>query len=452
MKIALLSRHFSGTVGRAHRVDLDHPHVVQRLLPGAVVRLWVDGVEVSRPTETLDAVVREGEGRCFVDGTKLWISIPGDRQPRKETIDLVVDVPLKDDAERAARASAARPLLILGPQRCGSTALQWALDHCTAYKAPRDMRGILDNTLEGFYLTQLLKTFLNHPHYSPFGSDAGTHFWGTGLFLDCGFSAEMLERLGEHIDWAYSTASATKGTWTDKCPGWDSVAIAPLFRLLFPRGHVFFLSRDPVSNVLSILRLRGELPYDLPEERRVAAVAQACAGWTVAHYLWRRYVRPIMPAGAATEVSFARFRRRDADVLASIQIAAGLTDAEIEAVSADLNEPQVPTHAVERERLDAWVAPAIWYLCGREAGLWGYEGEAEVAGEIDPLAERRTAVRTAFLPSVFHSLSWLGLKTDAVNAAANFFVPDWSPSSKPVVAEHPGAGSLLAISLGADES
>jgi len=307
MKIVLLPRHFSGTIGRAHRVDLDHPHVADRLVHGAAVRLWVAGVEVSRPTPSRNTVVDEGEGRCIVDGTKLWISIPGNPDPRAANLDLVVDVPLTTDRELF---STARPLLILGPQRCGSTALQWALDNCTAYKAPRDLRGFLDNTLEGFYLTQLLKSLLNHPHWSPLGSDASSHFWGTGLLQDCGFSAEMFAGLARHIDAAYSNSSGTQGTWTDKCPGWDSVIIAPLFRALFPRGHVFFISREPVSNVLSIMRLRGELSGDMPEERRVGAVAQASAVWTIAHYLWRRYVRPIMPQGSATEIDFAKFRAR----------------------------------------------------------------------------------------------------------------------------------------------
>ncbi len=450
MKIALLGRHFSGTVGRAHRVDLDHPFMSERLVAGAAVRLWVDGAEVSRPTATLDEVVTDGEGRCFVEGTKLWISIPGNRQPREEAIDLVVDVPLRDDAERAALAGKARPLLILGPQRCGSTALQWALDNCTSFKAPRDLRGFLDNTLEGFYLTQLLKSFLNHPHYSPFGSDADSHFWGTGLLQDCGLSAEMLQRLAAHIDWAYSTTSGTKGTWTDKCPGWDSVPMAPLFRLLFPRGHVFFISREPVSNVLSIMRLRGELPYDLPEERRMAAVAQAAAGWTIAHYLWRRYVRPIMPAGSATEIAFARFRKRDATVLAAIGAAAELSDDELRAVSEDLGAARVPSHSIERERLDAWVVPAIWYLCGREAEVWGYE--APSLDGVDPTAppDWRTPARNAFLTTIFHALPWLGLRTDAVNAAAALFVPDWTPPSPPEVAEAPGAGSMLMLGLETD--
>ncbi|MCC6907300.1 MAG: hypothetical protein IT430_05105 [Phycisphaerales bacterium] len=449
MKIALLGRHFSGTVGKAHRVDLDHPFICERLARSAAVRLWVDGAEVSQPTGSLDEVVTLGEGRCFIDGAKLWISIPGDRQPRQESIDLVVDVPLTTDRDMH---STARPLLILGPQRCGSTALQWALDHCTPYKAPRDLRGYLDNTLEGFYLTQLLKSFLNHPHYSPFGSDAAGHFWGTGLFQDCGLSGEMLARLAQHIDWAYSTTSGTLGTWTDKCPGWDSVAIAPLFSMLFPHGHVFFLSRDPVGNVLSIMRLRGELPDDLPEERRPAAVAQACAGWTVAHYLWRRYVRPIMPRGAATEISFAKFRRREPEVLAAIQAAANLSDEEIEAVSADLNEPQVPTHAVERQRLDDWVVPAIWHLCGSEAKRWGYEKPESAEVAADAPSPWRLPVRNAFLPTVFHALSWLGLTTDAVNAAAMHFVPDWKPVSEPQMHAEAGAGSLLAISLRERES
>lgn len=443
MKIALLARHFSGTVGLAHRVDLDHPFVRDRLVHGQPVRLWMDGVEVSQSTGSLDEVVTHGEGRCFVERSKLWISIPGDRRPREEAIDLVVDLPLETDRDIA---SATRPLLILGPQRCGSTALQWALDEHTAYRAPRDLRGFLNNTLEGFYLTQLLKSFLNHPHYSPFGSDADSHMWGTGLFQDCGLSAEMLDRLAAHIDWAYSTTSGTTGTWTDKCPGWDTVPIAPLFRLLFPRGHVFFLSRDPVSNVLSILRLRGEMPYDLPEERRPAVVAQAAAGWTMAHYLWRRYVRPIMPSGSATEILFSEFRKRDPKVLGAIGAAANLTDDEVQAVSADLGESRVPSHSIDRERLDAWVIPGIWYLCGRESAQWGYAAPQRAA---DPngSSDWQTPLRNAFLPSVFHSLRWLGLRTDAINAAAVHFVPDWHPPTENMSDILPHAGSLLALGL-----
>lgn len=448
MKIALLARHFSGTVGRAHRVDLDHAFVCDRLVRDRPVRLWLDGVEISKVTTTLDEVVTHGEGRCFIQGSKLWISIPGARDPRDEAIDLVVDVPLTTDD---ASASAARPLLILGPQRCGSTALQWALDAHTSYRAPRDLRGELDNTLEGFYGTQLLRSFLNHPHYSPFGTDADQHLWGTGLFQDCGLSAEMLQRLAQHIDWAYSTASGTTGTWTDKCPGWDTVPIAPLFALLFPRGHTFFLSRDPVSNVLSIMRLRGELPYDLPAERCVEAVAQACSGWTMAHYLWRRYVRPIMPAGSATEIAFAKFRQRDPEVLAAIGAAARLSEAEISAVAADLGESRVPSHSIERERLDPWIVPGIWYLCGREASRWDY-APPEIAVGQETMEKWRMPLRNAFLPNVFHSLSWLGLRTDAVNATAMHFVDGWRPATEPQIDATPRPGSLLAIALRAAES
>lgn len=447
MKIALLPRHFSGTIGRAHRVDLDHPHVADRLVPGAPVRLWVAGVEVSKPTPSRNAVVDEGEGRCIVDGTKLWISIPGNPDPRAANFDLVVDVPLTTDRETFP---AARPLLILGPQRCGSTALQWALDNCTAHKAPRDLRGFLDNTLEGFYLTQLLKSLLNHPHWSPLGRDATSHFWGTGLLQDCGFSVEMLAGLARHIDAAYSNSSGTQGTWTDKCPGWDSVIIAPLFRALFPRGRVFFISREPVSNVLSIMRLRGELGGEsggaMSEERRLAAAAQASAVWTVAHYLWRRYVRPIMPPGSITEIDFAKFRRRDAAVLAAVGDAAGLSEAERAAVQADLGAARVPSHSIEREALEPWLVPVIGRLCAAEAQAWGYAAPRAVdAG--DGTSPQWNAARSAFLSTVFHSLAWLGLSTDAVNAAAMHFVPEWKPTPPPQAAESPGAGSLLTIML-----
>ena len=413
-------------------------------MPGAAVRLWVAGVEVTRPTPSRNAVVDEGEGRCIVDETKLWISIPGNPDPREANLDLVVDVPLTMDGELF---STARPLLILGPQRCGSTALQWALDNCTAYRAPRDLRGFLDNTLEGFYLTQLLKSFLNHPHWSPLGSDATSHFWGTGLLQDCGFSVEMLAGLARHIDSAYSAASGTQGTWTDKCPGWDSVIIAPLFRLLFPRGHVYFISREPVGNVLSIMRLRGELDSAMSEEQRLAAAAQASAVWTIAHYLWRRYVRPIMPPGSMSEIDFAKFRARDPAVLKAIGDAAGLSEAERAAVETDLGAARVPSHAIEREALEPWLAPVIGRLCGHEAALWGYAaGECSAWDEMGA-SPQWNAAKSAFLSTTFHSLAWLGLNTDAVNAAAMHFVPEWRPTAPLQAAESPGAGSLLAIAL-----
>lgn len=448
MKIALLPRHFSGTIGRAHRVDLDHPHIAGRLVPGAPVRLWAAGVEVSRPTPSRNAVVDEGEGRCIVDGTKLWISIPGHPDPRAANLDLVVDVPLTTDREMFP---AARPLLILGPQRCGSTALQWALDNCTAYKAPRDLRGFLDNTLEGFYLTQLLKSLLNHPHWSPLGIDAATHFWGTGLLQDCGFSVEMLAGLARHIDAAYSISSGTEGMWTDKCPGWDSVIIAPLFRALFPRGRVFFISREPVSNVLSIMRMRGELGGAMSEEQRLAAAAQSSAVWTVAHYLWRRYVRPIMPPGSATEIDFAKFRRRDPEVLRAMGDSADLSVAERAAVEADLSAARVPSHAIEIEALEPWLVPTIRHLCGPEAKRWGYAatsgGSTSTASAPlpDPAPPPPPGAPVRFREQVQHMLGWLNLSAAAVNRGVSQLAGE---AGDAVHGDEPHrAASLLSIIL-----
>lgn len=397
MLLTLTARHFSERRGRAYPVTVRHPQVLRHLWPGMTVRIWHSagmGEWVGRRASCVEEVVEEGDGRCFVELREIWlaypfacdpgaegvahmvatiwISLPGDVDPRTLSDALIVELEPTAESNRSGEGGSPGPLLILGPQRSGTTALQVALHLATRYAAPADINRFPGNTLEGFHAARILQRFVSHPLLSCFGADSLDTEPRTGLFDDSALADWMIDSLADHLRRAYSLAASVDAAWTDKCPGWEAAAIGPLFASLFPGARIVFMTRDPVACVLSIVRLESRLPASLDDADALHALARNSAAWVCTHLIWRRYGRPRLRREIWAEVPFSPFRENPAEVMPELARVLSLNEAEQAGVLAALKRVPLPRHAVDFSALDPRLPALIARLCLDEARRWGY--------------------------------------------------------------------------------
>lgn len=434
--LTLTPRHFSPPQGKAYPVVIRHPEVLRRIAAGTSVTLWIDGAWQGRAADGAEDVVANGGGRCFVEVQPIelrnlseieavrmerqhspataWLSLPDDADPRQRAAALVVRL----GARTEPASPKPGPLLILGPQRSGTTAMQVALHVATHYRAPTDINRHSGNTLEGFHFAQVALRLVSHRLLSCFGSDSHQMNLSTGVFDDGGMADLAVQSLAEHVMRMYNLSACAAGQWTDKCPGWEATVLGPLFAAMFPGARVMFMARDPVSCALSIARLESSLPESLDDDRAVLSIARNSAVWTVSHMLWRRYARPRLPQGQWLEVPFETFRDQPEAVQPSVARLLELSSRESEQFIAALGRVRLPRHPIDSSSLDARIAALIGRLC-RDEALRGSTALPETV-RLD-----ETTVAEAcrlFRIQVERMLTWHSIRPAVVSAIADRLV------------------------------
>lgn len=79
--LTLSARHFSSPRGKAYPVTVRHPEVVARLWAGMSVRLWTGEAWAGRSAKSVEDVVNGGDGLCFVEVREIWLRYPFDCDP-----------------------------------------------------------------------------------------------------------------------------------------------------------------------------------------------------------------------------------------------------------------------------------------------------------------------------------------------------------------------------------
>lgn len=472
--LTLSARHFSNPRGKAYPVTVRHPELLRRLTAGMTVRFWDGARWRGEPAESVEDAAMHGGGRCCVEMrplwleypfdcdpgakgvshplTTIWLSLPDDSDPRKREEGLIIELSAPGAAQAARPTAATGPLLIIGPQRSGTTALQVALHLATRFRAPGDVNRYPGNTLEGFHVAQVMHRFVSHRLLSCFGSEARQFGLRTGVFDDSGMADWMIDSLADHLKRMYCLAACTDGTWTDKCPGWEAAALGPLFVSLFAGARVIFMSRDPVSCALSIARLESSLPQSLDDDGAVSSVARNSAVWVVSHLLWRRYGRSRLPAQCRLEVPFETFRDRAEQVAPAIGDHLDLTSPEREGFLAALRRVPLPRHPIDSAAMDPRIAVLIRRLCRDEALRFSHDVAVEDLPLDDALVEQ--ACRQ-FRGHIERMLGWQSLRPDVargiadrlIAAATNPQVPP--PDEPPLPPPGPLLGLRLAMRVGA---
>lgn len=453
--LTLTPRHFHKRLGHAHGVPLRHSAVLDRINGRSKITLWLDGRPLNRSGASVQDVAEHGDGRCHLNLPyenesipreqwcgMLWISLPGNSEPREYGRAIVVE--LGEAPHESVSAAAAGPLLIAGAQRTGTTALLTALDTATPLRAPQDACMHRWHTLEGFFTIQSALHWLTHPFVSALGSDGEQRRFRTGMFDDSSFASAMLDSLAEHIDRSGRMLAGGAPRWVEKCPGWETSSIGPLFAALFPRGRVIYMTRDPVSCTMSIARLEGSLPRALDSEAALRSIVRNSSVWVVSHLIWRRYGRPRLGSDRMLEVPFHLFQREPAEVVPSIARLLQLDEKQGDALLAALGHIPTPRHPIRVEEIDPAVPSLIRRLCRNEAARWGYE-----MGECEPVnAPMLEQVCSLYRGQLSRMLDWYQLRSDVAQAFVEANVQGasdgFAPSDEPPL---PAPGPLLAARL-----
>ncbi len=422
MLLTLTPRHFDQTLGKAHAVPLRHPQILDRINGRSCITLWLDGRPVEKPGASVQDVAANGDGRCHLNLPyetsnlprdqwcgMLWVSLPGDIDPRSVPGCVVVELS-EANASTPTRTSDDGPLLIIGPQRSGTTALQTALDASTRYRAPRDVCMHAWNTLEGFFSAQSLWRLVSHPFISPFASQSVPPPFRTGVFDDCAMADAILDSIARHVDEVFRLAACGSPCWIDKSPGWEPVILAPLFRALFPTGRVIFMTRRPESCVLSIIRLEGRLTPSLSDPQLVDAIGRNSAVWVLAMYLWRTLVKPLVPSVSTLVLSMEAMQRREAAALDRVAVFLDLNSAEASAFATALDRVPLPRHANRPNEVEDDVSALVSALCKPEAERW------DLATALSALPEHDAIIRAraAFERRLRQMIGWIGFRQEFI--------------------------------------
>lgn len=364
-----IGRAFGGWPGRLRRRQ-----AAVQTQSKAAARLWLDGTVVA---ESVAERAQTTSGWCVCDPDRgvLVFDLPSMADAMEVSGRLVAEILLQGEAEIDAG-----PLCIVGPQRCGSTALLWALDHATRYKGPRPIHRPDSNLLEGYYLRQALQVIGLERMLSPFGSWSpraivtgitGVRAGGfpTGIFATAGQESMILDSLARHVSDVYSTAAENCRCWIDKSPGWETVIAAPLFAAFYPRGKVIFLTRSPVPCIASMLRLENRVLPEQPDQKSLEYLGVTTAAWLTTHWVWRRFCRPLLPPDRATEIRFEDLRAARLGVLTDLGRHLNLSLFELSAFRRALRS--APVKAAAEGRDDSWWRRAIRELTRTEVGAWG---------------------------------------------------------------------------------
>ncbi len=425
MLLTLTARHFDQTRGKAHAVPLRHPNILNRINGRSRITLWFDGQPLSRIAGSIQDVAERGGGLCHLNmpnetsdlppgqcGGMLWLSLPGDVDPRHRPDGVVVELSEVDAAAATGRPCDGGPLLIVGAQRTGTTALQTALEVTTPYRAPRDACLHRWHTLEGFFTIQSMCHWLTHPFVSPLGTDADHRRFRTGMFDDSAFASDMLDSLAAHLGRSGSMLAQGSPCWIEKCPGWETSSLGPLFASLFPGARVIYMTRDPVSCSMSIARLENSLPQSPTNDADLRAIARNSAVWVISHLIWRRYARTRLGSGQMLEVPFGLFQSRPAEIVPSLARFLQLTDQQGEALLDALGRIPTKQHPIAIEEIDPVVLSMFRRLCRTEAAHWGYEtGPCE---PVDPATLQH--VLRLFRAQLAHMLDWYQVRRDVTDA------------------------------------
>jgi len=371
--------------GRAFWLPIEHPMLKGPLPPEASVRVWIGTREIGRPAQSIVDIEINGDGRCLLTEDKLWLSFPKEIDFRSNPIDIIVDIPIEFIRPKPTITPSQRsPLLIVGPQRCGSTALLWGLDRGTRYGAPKVLFAA-PTTLEGYHLRQALSPLLHIPILSPFGQHADNQTtFSTGVFLHSGLSPLWLGELAGSIDRFYSLSSAESGTWIDKCPGWESVIIAPLFQALFPNGRIIYLSREPIACIRSMLRLNSQNDCGMPGPGELGPFIQCCANWIVSHAQWRCFCAPILPPDQYLELSLHELKNKTSHSVQRIGTLLDLSPDEQKGLAEHLESSPVSTYKPQGRKPDPRLVDLIARLTVNEADHWHHPTNPRNKVEIDP--------------------------------------------------------------------
>lgn len=421
--LTLTPRHFSRTLGHAYAVPLRHPYVLDRITGRSKITLWLDGQPLSRAGASVQEVADCGEGRCHLNlpyETEqipreqwcgyLWVSLPGNADPREHRNGIVVELSMTERESFSAEPSAGGPLLIIGPQRSGTTALQTALDVSTRYRAPRDVCMHAWNTLEGFLSAQSLWRLVSHPFTSPFANQCEPPPFRTGVFDDCAMADRILDVMARQVDEVFRLAACGSPCWVDKSPGWEPVVLAPIFRALFPTGRIIFMTRRPETCVLSIIRLEGRLTPSLSDPQLVDAIGRNCAVWVMAMYLWRMLVEPLLPKDSRLVLSMEAVQRRDAPVLETVGEFLELDSTERRRFEVALDRVPLPRHLKRPDEVEADVPVLVSALCKPEAEQWNLHPEPDEVSNLNAL----TSARTKFERRLSQMLSEIGFRQEFI--------------------------------------
>ncbi len=465
--LTLSARHFSPPRGKAYPVTVRHPELLRCMTAGMTVRLWDGSRWRGQSAETIEDVAMNGCGRCFVEMhpiwldfpfdcdpgakgvshplTTIWLSLPDDSDPRKHEEGLIIELSAPGAARPAPQTAATGPLLIIGPQRSGTTALQVALHLATRFRAPGDVNKFPGNTLEGFHVAQVAQRLVSHRLLSCFGSHSRQLSLRTGVFDDSGMADLVIDSLAQHLQRIYCLAACTDGTWTDKCPGWEAAALGPLHSALFPGARIIFMSRDPVSCVLSIARLESTLPRSLDDEGAVVSIARNAAVWIISHLLWRRYGRTRLPQHCRLELPFHTFRDHTEQVAPRIGDHLDLTAPERREFLAALRRVRLPRHPIDHAAMDPRIPALIQRLCRDEALRSSHEivGDLTLDGAV---LDHACRLLRAHLERM---LDWHSIRPDVARSIADRVIeaahhPDAPLRDEPPL---PAPGPLLSARI-----
>lgn len=396
-------------------------------------RVWREGEVIGRDVGSVPEVEKGEGGACCYSEEAVYFALPENEDPRTAQGTTVIEIWQDGPGPEGGMREKAGPVCILGPQRCGSTALLWALHHATPFKAPITLTDTPATLLEGYYLREILQGPALERALTPFGALAprnistqpgGLRLGGypTGMFASGGLESLVLEDLAAHVERAYATSADAPGRWVDKSPGWESVITAPLFSALFPRGRVIFLSRGPAACIESMLRLEGRNMPDTPDQKSVDFLTMTTAAWLVTHWVWRRVCAPNLRAGVGMHLHFEDLRRDPEAVtgeLARFLDLSGFARAGMRRALAGAPVKSTPENS----------GPTWWRTLVR----WFARGEYEKAGRMvgegaQPEYEVADAVRISALRGVRHFgvqyLCALGMeRAHALRAAKSMLPP-----------------------------
>lgn len=455
--LTLTARHFDKRQGFAHAVPLRHPEVLRRIDGRSAITLWIGGHPVRRGAASVQEVAEHGEGRCHLNLPyetssmprdqwcgMLWMSLPDNSDPRDRSDGVVVELEPAKSTAPTRGVEGGGPLLIVGAQRTGTTALLTALDTATSLRSPQDVCMHRWHTLEGFFTIQSMRHWLTHPFVSPLGTDGEHVRFRTGMFDDSAFASAMLDSLGDHLAQCGALLTGGSRRWVEKCPGWETSSAGPLFVSLFRSARVLYMTRDPVSCAMSIARMEGSLEKKLESEASLRSIARNSSVWVVSHLVWRRYARTRLQSHQMLEVPFRLFQQDPAQVVPSIATTLGLTTDERDRMLESLGRLPTRKHPIAASEIDSGIPSLIRRLCRTEAAHWGYD--LAPCEPIEP--QLLDEACSQFRIQLERMLGWYGIRGEVARALCDSNVGGASDSHETAIEPAlPPPGPLLAARL-----
>ena len=261
-----------------------------------------------------------------------------------------------------------------------------------------------------------------------------------------------LRQIARAIDITYRRVCGGADAWVDKAPGWDVLATVPLFHALFPHGRSIMMTREPVSCVLSIIRLNGLNLYELPDPDDSKFIAEQCANWMVNHFLWRTACENCIPKNRTLVVSMNELRDEPERAASPLQDLLQLNPQERDGLIHHLHGGPVPVHQATRPTIDPRLKFVIEELTSAEARCWSYKRTQATTATLPHGYLNR--VRNRFQQDVVTMLTRQGLASTIAGKIATWAIENQPPGGMPAHTLksfdrpfHFGPGSLLAALL-----